>query len=243
MKIWLRLFLFLMAFQVEVRVKAGLLQSPENCVASQGVCAVKAVKGPFHLQTEKLILHATAGSVLEKEAPTLWNFVKGDLWVEKANGVRFQTVFGAIQAEHGQYWILSEGDRIWVRNMSADLQVTLRDGRTLSPPAGFQFWIAGVNTKNESGYGMIQPIRLKEHIPLWWSLFQGDKKAFAERVAHYRDNWGDLVESSSRIYKTQALRRIASEDSRKQAVETKKRQAELERQRIRELYRSRVFDR
>ena len=82
MKTWIRVFLFLMAFQLEVRVKAGILQTPENCLRTEAACAVKAVNGPLHVDTDKLVLHATTDSVVEKESVKDWRFIKGNLWVE-----------------------------------------------------------------------------------------------------------------------------------------------------------------
>ncbi len=246
MKSWLRLLIFVMAFQMEVRVKASsanLLQSPEGCLNSQETCIVKVTEKPLHLINEKFALHAAPETVLERQPLTGWKLMKGTLWVEKGKGLFFETPFATVKASKGEYWIVSQEDKVWIRNMSADLQVVLRDGRQVEAPPGFQFWVGGFNSAAATEYGMIEPIPMKDQITLWYPLFRGSKEQFAARLHHFREDWGDLVEKSSLIYKDQVIRKVAAIEESKQRVLEGQRREQAKRARIRELFRSRVFDR
>ncbi|WP_374073299.1 hypothetical protein [Bdellovibrio bacteriovorus] len=245
MKKWIRLTLFLLAFQMEVRVRASgdVLQQPSACLKSKETCAIQVTGSAFHLLQESQKVHASEGSTLVRLSPTQWRLVKGNLWLEKGAGVEVETLYGTMKASHGQYWVVEKGDKVLVRNIDATLHVTLRDGKSLEVPEGFEFWIAGVNSKGISDYGMIQPIDMKEHLPLWNSLYRGSKNDFIKEVVHVRENWGDLAEKSSLIYKTVVQREIASEQEKQRLLDEKKQRKAAELRQMKELYRQRVFER
>lgn len=259
MKMFSRVFIFLLAFQIEVRVKASappvesqkppvaessLVQNPEHCWENKEKnCQIKALRKPFHLNTAQLELHISSSSVMEKISARQWKFIEGTAWIEKANKISFETLYGATRSTHGEYWLISQGERILIKNISSDVEVTLRDGRSVKPPAGFQMWIAGINSKAQSEYGMIEPIDLKKHLLSWYPLYPGSREEFAKLAGDLRHNWGSIVDTSSAIYKEITLRKIASIDAEKNAVLARQRRAEEERRRIRELFRSRTFDR
>ncbi len=246
MKAFVRIFLFILAFQVEVRVKASaeILMQPENCIQLKSECTIKVKNEKLHIESEAIQMHMYPETVLTKNTSKDWNFIKGKLWVEQANGVSFKTVFGEVKATTGEYWIVSEGsDKVWIKNITSDVSVTLRDGKVVQPPDGFEFWISGLNSKNQSEYGMINPIDIKQYVKLWYPLFKGDKESFKERVIVLKDAWGDLASKSSAIYKGVILRREASIAEEKQREIDKKMQLENEKKRILEIFRSKVFDR
>lgn len=246
MKNGLKLLLFVLAFQMEIRVRASaeVLQQPTQCLAEKAVsCAIQATHEGFHYQQYGLKVHAVKGSTLVRQSLKNWRLVRGALWVEKGPGFEVETVYGNITGQQGQFWVLEQGKRVLIRNVDADLKITLRDGKILELPQGFEFWISGLNTEGKSLYGMLQPVDLKDHLSLWSSLFQGSKEEFIEAVAHLKYNWGDMAEKSSALYKSVVMRGIASEEERKLAVLRKKEREEQEIKKMKELYRARVFER
>lgn len=238
MKKWIRLVIFLLAFQMEFRVRASgaLSEKPSVCTKSKETCSLQ-------VKTEGPRFHSSEGSVLIKVSQKLWRFVKGTLWVEKGAGIEIETLYGNIIASQGQYWLVERDSKILIRNMNADLQVTLRDGKKLNVPDGFEFWIEGLNTKGQSEYGMIQPIDMKDHLRLWHSMYKGSKKDFIDEVRYFRGNWGDLVEKSSAIYEKSVLRELASVHEKEEAQRLQKEHLEKQRQQMKKLYYQRVFER
>lgn len=245
MKKWIRLVIFLLAFQMEIRVRASgsLIEQPSSCLKSKETCSVQVKADGINLAQDSVDLHASGGSVFVRVSDRLWRFVKGTVWVEKGAGVEIETLYGNIIAFQGQYWILEKDSKIIIRNMDAELQVTLRDGKKLNVPEGFEFWISGLNSKGQSEFGMIQPVDMKDHLPLWHSMYKGSKKDFLNEVRHLRENWGDLVGKSSSLYKNAALRELASLREKDEVQRQYKERLELQRHRMQKLYYERVFER
>ncbi|HWU42376.1 MAG TPA: hypothetical protein VN132_03025 [Bdellovibrio sp.] len=246
MKKLFRVIVFLLSFQMEVRVRASadLLQEPSACLKSKETCAVHVIGPAFHLNSENLRLHASEGSTVMRLANKQWRLIKGSLWVEKAERVQVETAYATmISSSEGQYWILEKGSQIIVRNIDADLRVTLRDGKKLEVPTGFEFWVSGINSRGQSEYGMIHPIDIKEHLPLWNALYVGSKKSFLEEVRQLKESWGDLTEKSAMIYQKSTERKLASVAEEKQQLQTKQQQEHLRREKVKKLFYQRTFER
>ena len=244
MKNLTRFFIFVLAFQMEVRVRASgeLLLQPTACLGKVETCAIQVVGSMFTYKKGTVSLKASTDSVLVRSSLNQWRLVKGNLWVENGRGLEVSTVFGDLNASLGQYWVLEQGSQVIVRNVNSDVVVTLRDGKKLELPEGFEFWMSGINAKGVSEYGMIRPIDMKEHLPLWNSLYAGSKEDFVKEVVQLRESWGDLVEKSSSIYQSVVMRNIASQTEQQEKIERAKEQVRKQRAAVRELYRKKVFE-
>lgn len=245
MKKIVRLMLFLMAFQMEVRVRAAgdLIEQPSACLKSKESCAIQVTGSAFHFEKDDNHLHATSGSALVRLAPDQWRLVKGAVWVEGGKSLQLESLYASTKATMGEYWVISQDSRILIRNMTASLKVTLRDGKTLEIPEGFEVWVSGMNSQGKTEYGMIEPVNMKEHLPMWNSLYRGSKEDFVKEVRLYRDNWGDLAQKSSQIYQTLTERKMASIEAQEKAEEARRLRKAAELQRMKEMYRQRVFER
>ncbi|MNL19466.1 hypothetical protein D3C87_1406660 [compost metagenome] len=245
MKKFSRLFIFLMAFQMEVRVRASgdLLQSPDGCLKTKDFCSVQASQDHFHYVGKSLKLHMGKASVIQRASDDNWKLVSGYVWIEQGKTLTLDTVYATLKAPVGEYWVIDKGDRIVVRNINADLTVEFRDGKKMEVPEGFEFWVGGLNTRGVSEYGMIEPIEIKNHLSLWKSLYQGSKEDFLAAVQKQKINWGDLVEKSSQIYRQSADRQIASVERSAQLKADKERREEQQRQKVRQLFYDRTFKR
>jgi hypothetical protein len=245
MKKFSRLLIFILAFQVEVRVRASgdLLQNPENCLKTQEFCAIQANHKNFHYDETSTKLHMESSSVAQRLSENNWKFVSGALWVEQGKKLTIETLYATMKAPVGQYWVIEKNDRIVIRNINADLTVVFRDGKKMDVPEGFEFWVGGINSRGVSEYGMIQPINIRDHLPLWQSLFQGSKEEFISAVRKQKENWGDLVEVSSQIYRKSADRQIASVERAAQVKAEKARRTEAGYEKIRKLFYERTFNR
>lgn len=237
--------IFLLAFQMEVRVRAAgdLVQKPDACLQQAGACALRVSTSGFHFEKDNVKIHASGGSTLARQSMDFWRLMDGALWVESGRGLRVETLYAATQAEQGEYWIFVQNSKIYVRNMSASLKVELRDGKTLELPEGFEVWIGSVNSKGQTEYGVIEPVNMKELLPVWNSLYRGSKADFVLEVRRYRANWGDLTQKSSQLYQKLVEREIASVRAREEEQELRRQRRAAEAQRVKELYWQRVFER
>lgn len=244
MKKFAKILIFILAFQLEVRVRASTetLQEPEACLQGKSACAVQVLKSGFHLTNNSQSFHATPGATVMRLSAAQWRLIKGTVWVEKG-ALEVQTAYADMKASHGQYWVIDQEDRVIVRNMDANLAVTLRDGKVVQVPEGFEFWVAGVDSQGKTDYGMIRPIEMKEHLPLWNSLYVGTKENFKKEVERYKITWGDLAAKSAAIYKEIINRKIAAEEASEQAQALRAKQKADEARRVRQMYWQRSFER
>lgn len=244
MKKLFRIFLFISAFQLEVRVRAAgdILEQPQACFKTPETCAIQVLSPAFHVVDKSKKIHAASGSTVMRLSDNQWRLVQGTLWVEKGS-LEVQTPYADLKADKGQYWVITQEDRILVRNMDSDVVVTLRDGKTVQLPEGFEFWVARLDSKGQTDYGMIKPIDMAEHLPLWNSLYVGSKDAFKKEVLGFKSYWGDMAVKSSAIYKEIILRDIAAEDAAKEAAVLKKQREAAEARRLRQIYWQRSFER
>lgn len=245
MKKFMKLLIFLLAFQMEVRVRAAgeVLLQPTACLKAKETCSIHVIGSAFHLKKDDLSLHANENSTLMRLTSKQWRLVQGTLWVEKAAGVEVETPYAMVKAPQGQYWLLQEESKVVIRNIDADLEVTLRDGKKLEVPSGFEFWVSGINSKGQSEYGMIRPIDMKDHLPLWNSMYTGTKENFVKEVKDLKENWGDLAEKSAFIYQKTTERKLAAVAEEERKAEEKRRQDAAERQKIKNIYYQRTFER
>ncbi|MFS4460013.1 hypothetical protein [Bdellovibrio sp. HCB2-146] len=245
MKKVFQFFLFLAAFQMEVRVRASgdLLQQPEACLQTKGSCVVQAPATEFVFQREGLSLRAPPQATLERKSEKEWRLIQGSVWVEKGHKVSVETVFAEVRSRDGEFWVLEKEGRFWIRNISADLTVHLRDGKELPLPAGFEFWVSGINTKAQNEFGVLQPISLKNHLKDWAQLYPGTSEQFKKDVQELKENWKSLASKSGDIYQQVTNRRLASIAEAKRQEQIRKDNALAEQKRVKELYFHKVFER
>ena len=245
MKNWVRLFIFLAAFQMEVRVRAAgdLIQEPESCLRGPGACVVQSVEKPFYFSKDGVGLSAPAQATLERIENKKWRLVSGSVWVSKGQKVTVESVYAEVRSQSGEFWVIEKENKLWVRNLSADLVVRLRDGKELALPAGFEFWVAGINTQSTSEYGVLQAIELKDHIKNWAALYPGTTAQFKKDVLEFKENWKTLAAQGGTLYQEMATRRIASVEDAKLQEKLKKERLAAEKKRLREIYLERTFER
>lgn len=244
MKMTLRLFLFLIAFQLEVRVRASgeVLQQPDSCLKDKSACAIQVVGDSFKFTRGSLKLVAAQDSTLARIRTKVWRFIKGTLWVQESDGLKVETVFGSLSADRGQFWVLDQGSNVLVRNVDSDLKIHLRDGKRLELPEGFEVWISGINSRGQTEYGVLRPIDIKAHLPVWNSLYEGSKEEFIRDVTKTKEFWGDLAEKSSRIYSGLVQRELASYQEKKDALEKGQNLKQEKQRKTRQLYWQKVFE-
>jgi hypothetical protein len=238
------IFLFVLAFQVEVRVRASdTVSFPEHCLGRSFPCSFKVTEDKWTYETGNIKLHASAETLLtEVQKSKEWKLVEGTLWVQNAPSAKIKTVFADAEGSSGQYWVFARKDKVVFRNISSKLTVTFKDQSKMEIPRGFEVWAGPVNTEAQTEHGMIEPIHLKSHLKAWYELYPGPRTQFVSEVQDLKDQWSDLVEESGDVYKKVVERKMAAlDDEKRKELEVKKKK-EQERQRIREEFHHRVFE-
>jgi hypothetical protein len=244
MKHVLKVLLFILAFQMEVRVRASEgVSYPEACLGKNYPCSFKVTADKWNYKVGTVTLHAGADTILtETKKNQEWKLVEGGLWVENAPSAKIITTASEVEGSSGQYWVFVTKDRTVYRNISSKLVVTLKDHSRVEIPKGFEMWVGAVNTEAQVEHGMVEPVDLKSHLKAWYELYPGTRAQFVSEVQDLKDQWADLIEKSGDIYKRVAQRKYAALDDEKRAQQELKQKQQQERLRLREEYRQRVFE-
>jgi len=203
-KLFLQLLIFVICFQLEVRVKATESKAP-----------VKAGVLP--------------GGILQNEGDGLV-LMKGIAWFNQSGTVQVRTLYGHAKGKFANFWLLYDGEKILVRNIKGSLQFEMRDQSIVEIPEGFQIWVGPIDATAKSTHGVLEPIPLKEHLALWSQVYSGDKKSFLKAAQELKEDWANVVEKSAVFYRTSVereLANIANEKERQALQEQEKRDSKV----------------
>lgn len=224
----LRLALFAMAFQLEVRVNASIQDSQDTVALVQGATAR---------------VQLLPSTLFEKKSPEIGRLVQGTLRAVCNDAWTLQTVFGEATLTEGEFWALTRSGEILFRAVRGDLRLRLRDGGSLDLPEGFQAWIGGIGADGKSLHGVPEPIPVREHLALWSRVHDGDKESFRKDVLALKERWKTQTERAAQLYEKVVLRHVASAEAREAEELRARRERQRRQNEIRDLYRRKLFER
>lgn len=247
MKSVLRVLLFLMAFQVEVTVKAKSPQyrDPSQCLARELNCLFSVKKSVYQYLSADFNLHFTKDALVEKKGLNHFKLLEGVALVQTtAAEFIIETLYGTVTASSGDFWITpgAEG-KIVLANVNSKLQVQLRDGQQLILPEGFQFWISGIKGDGKSAYGILEPIEYANLLPSLAKFHKGTKEEFHLTLAKLKLNHKKAVQAGAEIYQEGVDRKIASIQAQQKVLADKKRKENEEKRQLKEEFYRRTFER
>lgn len=179
----------------------GLVTMPQGCLGQKSACAVKTSSDTF--RTKKLIgadlflFHNT--SVFVDSSGYLF-LLDGTIRSQSQKQIQIRSIFADFSFQ-GDVYFRGEKDRVLVRNVKGDVKITLRDGKELILPEGFEIWIAGLDANKKSSVGMYRKLDLKDHIRLWSQSFEGSKTAFLKDLAEYRQTYTQAQKNEVELYR------------------------------------------
>lgn len=194
------IFVFFFALNVRVRASSDLLERPKGCLTNLNVCALQTKSSAFNFTSSSDEFHLGPSTLILRHSLSHLEFISGTLWSQNYEKMKVSTIFGDVDAVTGPFWILGDKDKIWIRNVNADLKLHLRDGRTIELPIGFQIWMGGLDQKGQSTIGIPEIIPVEDHIRVWSYMFHGTKEEFKKEVVALKWTWGSLAEKSSQFY-------------------------------------------
>lgn len=242
MKLALHWFTFVFAFTIDVHVKAAeLVERPQGCLNQKSICALQTTSDVFHFNNPELEFHMSPSSLVLKHSTTELEYAKGSLWVAKHNNVVVKTIYGTVISKSGPFWVLESDDKIWIRNVNAEMKVKVRDGREVELPIGFQIWIGGVDGQGKSTLGIPEIIPVEEHIRLWSQLYPGSREKFRDEVEGIKWTWGPVAQKAAELYTEIASRQRRIAEAKEAELERRRLAIEEERKMFRQMYIQKVF--
>ena len=237
------LFVFVFFFALDVRVRASndFLERPVGCLKNVNACALQTKKSAFHFNNAENEFHLGPSSLILRHSLSHLEFISGTLWTQNYEKMQVTTIYGNVDAKSGPFWVLGDKDKIWVRNVNADLTLHLRDGRKLELPIGFQIWLSGLDTNGKSTVGIPEIIPVEEHIRVWSYLFPGTKEQFKAEVAQVKGTWGSLAERSSQLYLRMSHHQADLATQHKNKIQRRELAVSEQKKQIRALYYEKAF--
>ncbi len=238
-----RMFAFVFFFALDVRVRASndLRERPVGCLKETHSCALQTKKSVFHFKNASSEFHMGPSTLVLRHSLEKQEFISGTLWNEKYSKMSVETIFADVKSAAGPFWVLGDKDKIWVRNVNADISLHLRDGRKLELPIGFQVWIGGLDENGKSTFGIPEMIPVEKHIRAWSYLFTGTKEEFKQEVDQVKWTWGSLPERSSQLYLNMARYRDNLENQRQGKIQRRELAASEQRKQMKSLYYEKAF--
>jgi len=242
---YLSFLLFFVFSTLEVRVRASNppLQKPANCYSSElGPCVFSSGNKILRLQNETLVLNLKENTTLERLGQKNFEFMNGTVWVQNEEPFQVQTLYGAIQSDKGEFWLIEKDSKVYVRSIIGTLKISL-NSKNLEIPEGFQIWISGKDRGGKNIHGLPEVIPMEKHLKLWSELFTGTREEFKSKISMLKNLYKDNNNESSELYQKIADRHLASQAEQKRAEETAAERRRAYLQEIRRLYFEKVFER
>lgn len=240
---WLRVFLVLAAFQMEVRVKAHMspesLSEPEGCLSGTGECHVKTGTAVLQLKRGGGVLTVASGTILERKDET-WKLLQGALRAKNADAV---SVYGVLKPS-SEAWLIDDGSgRLTVRAVAGASRFVLRDGREIEVPEGFEVWIGGLGAGKRNLHGVPSPIPVEDHLKRLAAMDRLSGDDLRAEMKALKTRWQDRHEAAAALYDGIAKRGLASAEESERKERARRQAQDDEKKKYRQMLYDRAFGR
>jgi hypothetical protein len=215
-----RLFLFILIFTVNVKVKAAVVQlptqkditqEPKDCLNSDSTCALKTHHGA------KYELQINNGSIVMDESTSIvrknsgeFVLVSGTIWIKSKAEIKIETEFGEVTSSGGEFWIHHDQAKVIASAIEGDLTLTGHgSGIAMRVESGEENWLGPVGSDGKSTSGIPCAIAFDEHVKRWARLYSGPKPAFEADVKSFHSRWTRSLASVAQYHSELAERRRA----------------------------------
>ena len=237
----LRLVLFFIAFNVNVKVKAEvqessvdslvteLRQEPPGCFVSTEPCGfMPKSERPAKIELAHGSIYIASHAVLFRKSESHIRIVKGHIVVVANGDLVLETLYGNVNLTKGSTVLVElKSDRVQVTSIGGVAQLELlTKGEKLLLPTPYANWMGGVLRNGLSRSGRPVPGDFVNWIEKWGKL-TNDKKLLKEKAENFRIEWNQALDSTG-------FRDLAAVKEYQSQLDEQRRQAALRRKRIRE---------
>lgn len=239
MRKFARLLVFLMAFQLEVRVRAEVVTLPEACHSKQS-CAYSVFEKSETLKISCGHVQASQGSVMISH-PEGCEFVRGAVFIGDLQAP-FQILQGQVSSE-GSFLVFKQDEKIYLQAIDKPLTVGLRDGEKFNLVPGFRVWLGKLDAAKKIERAVPQEIKYETYKSWLGESFQEWQPVLALSDKELQELWSHNHELASAQYRDEVTRQIASSNQKKQEEAERIRRRMEEQARLKRDFYDRVFGR
>lgn len=242
MKRLLKLFSFFFAFNMEVRVHAEMVFSPENCWAKSSHCGAEnssAKPEALKISEGKVTLSA---QTIVSQRPQNYRLVRGKVLVS-AERLEWSSLFANFKCVEKCLFILEKEDG-YVRALAlrGNLQVNrLGDLQTYNLPEGFWVRVGAVGPEGSAPMEFPQSLAVQPTLKEWAELYQGELHDFKKESRNLMPIWTNAAVVASQWQKSVAERNLAAYEAEQTKAQKARAAREMEDQRLRKIFLERNF--
>lgn len=216
MSIAFRMLLFLIFFQLDLRVHAKPIEVPQGCLKNTKECTVQSREAIARVNRDAYEAVLSQNSILKIQEGA-FDFVKGRVWLKTKEILEVRTLFFDITApQYASFWLEENGNKVFVKNQGADIEVLLRDGKKMILHGGFEIWVGGVDSSGKNHHGVPSPLDYEGQIALLTTHFSGNAAELKSELADLRDLRHQAVRKASAAYQVNIERKITNHEAQRQ---------------------------
>lgn len=244
LRLTLRLLVALLAFSIEVKVKAAesaLLEQPPGCLQSAAPCALyNHQSSAFQLPKAPMVVLGKEAVVVRKSKAD-FQLLQGLLWVSEAN-TTMGSQWGIIKGIGSTSVLLNaKKTGLEIDVLEGQISIQLRGhNEKLQVPAGYALSVNAIDTQGWNQVSIPQPLDLAQVIQQWGSLFPGTKNEMRRRLTRVRDHWRHAVDESSQWQLAEVTRELAAVNSERQRQAKRQRHWQKQTDQLLKLFRHRL---
>ena len=191
---------------------ARIVQSPEACLETSGVCALKTgpdEKFKFNIGKTQIVLDENTAVVLRSDNKL--TLVIGQIWVHAKDEIEIETEYGSAKAFDGNFLAKNKDKKMDLKAIDADLMLTPKmSEKSLKLEAGEENWLGPVDQTRTASSGLPLPIRPSDLVVNWARLYTGTKVDFEKDFKNFFKLWSLASERLAEFHAEVTKRQIAS---------------------------------
>src|SRR4051812_5546167 len=108
----LNVLFFLLAFSVDVRVHAKLIQTPEKCLDTKEYCVLKSEGSKEIVKIDDVVVSLKSDSTLIRQTENDFSFVKGTFLIKTNQKASVDTSYGKVSLDAGAQVIFEKKENV-----------------------------------------------------------------------------------------------------------------------------------
>lgn len=246
----LNVLVFIMAFTIELRVRASesvtsekIIETPDSCVQESGYCIIKNLGKKYSYHNQDFVISFSPESILVRQKTREFSFVKGEIFVKTETKLTLEIPYGSIEIEKDSQVLLNKlSDKIVVQTIFGKVFLRpLGEKKPILVMAGHENYISQVGENLKAQTGIPKPIMIEPLLKAWSYHADVKKEKFLEDVETFKSIHEKAVQELSILNEQIASREIASAKAEKAAREERARQAKERQEKMQNTYYQRLL--
>ncbi len=189
-RVHLRIFLFIFAFQVDVHVRAeelnsNLVFSTKNCWQEDARCAVKSKVNGAQLELDSLSeFFLKQNTIVIKNSAKELYLAEGAIFLKAKSNLKISMAYGDFNLKkNDEVFLQIEDKKALLRVMSGEVVFVTHYSKTKYPiVAGFENWFGGLSASYVEQIGILKPYDFLPQVKDWAKLTQAGEEQVKEKI-------------------------------------------------------------